>query len=54
MKTRAAIAFGPGQPLKIMEVDLEGPKAGEVLIEIKAIAYSHLFTSDLIFKNTVM
>jgi len=41
MKTRAAIAFGAGQPLKIMEVDLAGPKAGEVLIEIKATGVCH-------------
>ena len=29
MKTRAAIAFEAGKPLEIMDVDLEGPKAGE-------------------------
>src|SRR4051812_44493509 len=33
MKTRAAVAFGPKQPLEIVEVDLDGPKAGEVLVE---------------------
>ena len=32
MKTRAAIAFAAGDALEIAEVDLEGPKAGEVLI----------------------
>jgi len=31
MKTRAAVAFEAGKPLEIVEVDLEGPKAGEVL-----------------------
>ena len=36
MKTRAAVAFAPGQKLEIVEVDLEGPKAGEVLVEIMA------------------
>ena len=41
MKTRAAIAFGAGKPLQIAEVDLEGPKAGEVLIEIKATGVCH-------------
>ncbi|MDG1752886.1 MAG: S-(hydroxymethyl)glutathione dehydrogenase/class III alcohol dehydrogenase [Thalassotalea sp.] len=41
MKTKAAVAFGAGQPLKIMEVDLEGPKKGEVLIEIKATGVCH-------------
>ncbi|WP_448568306.1 S-(hydroxymethyl)glutathione dehydrogenase/class III alcohol dehydrogenase [Thalassotalea ganghwensis] len=41
MKTKAAVAFGAGQPLKVMEVDLEGPRAGEVLIEIKATGVCH-------------
>ena len=41
MKTRAAIAFGAGKPLQIAEVDLEGPQAGEVLIEIKATGVCH-------------
>ncbi|TAL53211.1 MAG: S-(hydroxymethyl)glutathione dehydrogenase, partial [Pandoraea sp.] len=36
MKTRAAIAWEAGKPLTIEEVDLEGPRAGEVLIEVKA------------------
>ncbi|MBB6352249.1 Zn-dependent alcohol dehydrogenase, partial [Aminobacter aganoensis] len=36
MKTRAAVAVGAGKPLEIMEVDLEGPREGEVLVEIKA------------------
>ena len=31
MKTKAAVAFGPGKPLEIVEVDLDGPRAGEVL-----------------------
>ncbi|OAM78594.1 S-(hydroxymethyl)glutathione dehydrogenase/class III alcohol dehydrogenase [Devosia elaeis] len=41
MKTRAAVAFEAGKPLQIVEVDLEGPKAGEVLIEIKATGICH-------------
>lgn len=41
MKTRAAVAFGAGQPLSVVEVDLEGPKAGEVLIELKATGVCH-------------
>ena len=41
MKTRAAVAFQAGKPLEIVEVDLEGPKAGEVLIEIKATGICH-------------
>src|SRR3981081_943819 len=36
MKTRAAVAFQAKKPLEIVELDLEGPKAGEVLVEIKA------------------
>jgi len=35
MKTRAAVAFEAKKPLEIVEVDLEGPKAGEVLVEIR-------------------
>src|SRR5476651_1284128 len=41
MKTRAAVAFAAKQPLEIVEVDLEGPKAGEVLVEIKATGVCH-------------
>ena len=36
MKTKAAIAVAARKPLEITTVDLEGPKAGEVLVEIKA------------------
>src|SRR5678815_2506408 len=41
MKTRAAIAFEPAKPLVIDEVDLEGPREGEVLVEIKASGVCH-------------
>jgi S-(hydroxymethyl)glutathione dehydrogenase / alcohol dehydrogenase len=41
MKTRAAVAFEKAKPLEIVEVDLDGPKAGEVLIEIKATGICH-------------
>lgn len=41
MKTRAAIAFQSGKPLEIAEVDLQGPQAGEVMIEIKASGVCH-------------
>ncbi|WP_148664073.1 alcohol dehydrogenase catalytic domain-containing protein, partial [Pseudophaeobacter leonis] len=41
MRTRAAVAVAPGQPLEVMEVNLEGPKAGEVLVEIKAPGLCH-------------
>ncbi len=41
MKSRAAVAFQAGKPLEIVEVDLEGPRAGEVLVEIKATGVCH-------------
>jgi S-(hydroxymethyl)glutathione dehydrogenase/alcohol dehydrogenase len=41
MKTRAAIAFEVGKPLVIEQVDLDGPKAGEVLVELKATGVCH-------------
>ncbi len=41
MKTRAAVAVAAGKPLEIMEVDLDGPRAGEVLIEVKATGICH-------------
>lgn len=41
MKTRAAVAFQAKKPLEIVELDLEGPKAGEVLVEIKATGICH-------------
>src|SRR6056297_4072870 len=41
MRTRAAVALEAGKPLEIMEVELEGPKAGEVLVEIKATGICH-------------
>ena len=41
MKTRAAVAFEAGKPLEVVEVDLEGPKAGEVLVELHATGICH-------------
>ena len=41
MKTKAAVAVEAGKPLEIMEVDLEGPRHGEVLVEIKATGICH-------------
>ena len=41
MKTKAAVAFAAAKPLEIVEVDLDGPKSGEVLIEIKATGVCH-------------
>jgi S-(hydroxymethyl)glutathione dehydrogenase/alcohol dehydrogenase len=41
MKTRAAVAHAAGKPLTIEMVDLEGPQAGEVLVELKATGICH-------------
>ena len=41
MRVRAAVAWGAGKPLSIEEVELAGPKAGEVLVEIKATGVCH-------------
>ena len=41
MKSRAAIAFAPKQPLELVEVDVDGPKVGEVLVEIMATGVCH-------------
>ena len=41
MKSRAAVAFAAGKPLEIATVDLEGPREGEVLVEIKATGICH-------------
>lgn len=41
MRTRAAVALEAGKPLEVMEVNLDGPKAGEVMVEIKATGICH-------------
>jgi S-(hydroxymethyl)glutathione dehydrogenase/alcohol dehydrogenase len=41
MKIKAAVAWGPNEPLKIEEIDLEGPKKGEVLIKVLASGVCH-------------
>ncbi|MDO5606288.1 MAG: S-(hydroxymethyl)glutathione dehydrogenase/class III alcohol dehydrogenase [Paracoccus sp. (in: a-proteobacteria)] len=41
MRTRAAVAVEAGKPLEVMEVNLEGPKAGEVMVEIRATGICH-------------
>jgi S-(hydroxymethyl)glutathione dehydrogenase / alcohol dehydrogenase len=48
MKTRAAVAFEARKPLEIVELDLEGPKPGEVLVEIAAsgICHTDAYTLD--------
>ena len=41
MKVKAAVAYKAGAPLVIEDVDLDGPKSGEVLVEIKATGICH-------------
>ena len=41
MKSRAAVAFGPGQPLRIVEIDVAPPRAGEVLVKISHTGVCH-------------
>ncbi len=41
MKVRAAVAHKAGAPLEVTEVELEGPRSGEVLVEIKATGVCH-------------
>ncbi|BAQ70694.1 S-(hydroxymethyl)glutathione dehydrogenase/class III alcohol dehydrogenase [Rhodovulum sulfidophilum] len=41
MRTRAAVAFQAGKPLEVTEVELDGPREGEVLVEIKATGICH-------------
>src|SRR5262245_34284801 len=41
MKTKAAVAFAAKTPLEIAELDLEGPKTGEVMVELKATGICH-------------
>jgi len=41
MKTRAAVAWEAGKPLEVVEVDLDGPRTGEVLVEIRATGVCH-------------
>ncbi|OLG34802.1 S-(hydroxymethyl)glutathione dehydrogenase/class III alcohol dehydrogenase [Xanthomonas oryzae] len=41
MKSRAAVAFGPGKPLEMVEIDVAPPKAGEVLVRITHTGVCH-------------
>ncbi len=41
MKTHAAVAIAAGKPLEVMEVNLDGPREGEVLVEIKSTGICH-------------
>ncbi|MEO7477737.1 MAG: S-(hydroxymethyl)glutathione dehydrogenase/class III alcohol dehydrogenase [Lysobacteraceae bacterium] len=48
MKSRAAVAWEAGKPLSIEEIDVEGPRAGEVLVQIKATGVCHTDAFTLI------
>ncbi|MGB7450555.1 MAG: S-(hydroxymethyl)glutathione dehydrogenase, partial [Lysobacterales bacterium] len=41
MKSRAAVAIKAGQPLEVTEIDVEGPKQGEVLVRMVATGVCH-------------
>ena len=41
MKSRAAVAFAAGEPLKIVEIDVDPPRAGEVLVKISHTGVCH-------------
>ena len=41
MKSRAAVAFGPGKPLEIVEIDVAEPKSKEVLVKILYTSVCH-------------
>src|ERR1700727_2731010 len=41
MKSRAAVAFAPGKPLEIVEIDVAPPRAGEVLVQITHTGVCH-------------
>ena len=41
MLTKAAVAIQAGQPLEILELEIGGPKAGEVMVELKATGICH-------------
>ena len=51
MKSRAAVAFGPGQPLKIVEIDVAPPKKGEVLVKITHTGVCHTDAFTLHFRT---
>jgi NDMA-dependent alcohol dehydrogenase len=57
VKTRAAVLWGVGQDWKVEEIDLDPPKAGEVLVELKAAGLchsdEHLVTGDMVMAEDV-
>lgn len=42
MKSRAAVAFGPGQPLKIVEIDVAAPKKAKFWLKLPTLAFATL------------
>ena len=55
MKTRAAVLWGIGQDWKVEEIELDPPKAGEVLVKMKAAGLchsdEHLVTGDMVLRR---
>jgi S-(hydroxymethyl)glutathione dehydrogenase/alcohol dehydrogenase len=41
IKSRAAVAFSPNQPLEVIEVDMDKPQKGEVLVKMTATGVCH-------------
>ena len=41
VRSRAAVAWAAGQPLEVTEIDVEGPRAGEVLLRVVATGVCH-------------
>src|SRR6202043_4155251 len=56
MKTRAAVAFEAKKPLEIVELDLDGPKAGEFLVEFKAtgIFHTEAYTLEVVDREGIL
>jgi len=40
MQSRVAVEFEPGKPLKIVEIDVEPPRKGEVLVKLAPVRFS--------------
>jgi S-(hydroxymethyl)glutathione dehydrogenase/alcohol dehydrogenase len=54
MKTIAAVAWEPKQPLSVEEIDVEGPKAGEVLVRMVATGVCHTDAFTLSSKKSAL
>ena len=51
MKSRAAVAWEAGKPLVVEEIEVEGPKSGEVLLNVKATGVCHTDAFTLVGKR---